>query len=65
MSRVEFQVQFQHVDAWLTEKTQLTALRVLFHKNAQIVLIHPTLPGYAGDLKLRRCQRNVRVEAGA
>jgi hypothetical protein len=49
---VEGKVEFQDVDAGLTEKAELTALGVLRNESSDGIFTEPTLTGDARDLEL-------------
>ena len=63
MRGVEFQIQFQDIHAGLPEKTELPALGVTIHENAQLSLVHVPLTGNAGNLEFRGGRGNVWIEA--
>lgn len=62
MRRIQIEIEFEHVDPWLAEKSELPLLGVFCYERADFVFSHSALPRHPRDLKFRRCRRNVRVE---
>ena len=63
MDGVQFQIQFQHIDPRLAQKSQLRP-SVCFCTSARTsCFAHSALLRHARNLKFRRRRRNVRIEA--
>src|SRR5262249_20199558 len=57
-------IEFQHIDAWLTQKAELPFLGMFFDKFGEICFSDASGFRYSGNLKLsaRRC--DIRIEPG-
>ena len=62
---VERHVQFQHVDARLTEEAEQAALRVLGNELADLVFGQAALAGHSRDLDFGRRRADMRIESAA
>src|ERR1700723_91792 len=62
---VQFQIQFQYIDARLAQESKLTAFGVSLHYEPHLSLSHPAFFRDARHLKIRRRRRNMRIEAGS
>ena len=62
MGRIEVEVQFEHVDARVSEKSQLAAFGVGCDDGPNVRFTHVPFVSDAWDLKIRGFRRNVRVK---
>ncbi len=60
---IKFEIEFEHVDAWLTEKTELAAKCVLRYKPPDRFHFNMAFTSDASDLKLGGCRRDMRIQA--
>ena len=61
---VEIEVEFEYVDAWLTQDAELACLGVLRYQIVYGALRDVPLLCYASYLVLRRCRCDVWIQAG-
>src|ERR1700730_13335416 len=65
MKGVELQIQFQHIDAWLTQKSQVAILCMSPHKGANVVFFHTARMSNTRNLEFCGGRGDVWVQARA
>src|ERR1700676_4021179 len=61
--RIEHNIQFEHVNAWLAEESPLPVLKVLKNQARDFSFWNLALRSYASNLKLGGCWRDIRIES--